>query len=476
MASEVMIRTAAGMVSADKFDINNSPYLPVEHTRVAPFIREPVELSPVSGSVILKNSVTTVRWECHKTADYIGNVCVRATVSDIAPNPAYVSPNTGVASAMVRYSDYLGLHMFQQIRVKYGTQLLQTIYPEEIWVAINSIEDDEEQAAYKWLVRGDLTTIQRQNLRTAPQEIKIPLLTAFFHREECQHLFMNGLTSKLAIEVDFLPPSYWVQSDGQLAGQGANSIGNTTTPATPLTPDQFLLDCTLNAEYIHVLEGERKQMTMLYKNPAGLRQIFYDQQYYSNEKLPGTTNLTSNYQWTTYVKNLTRPVCAIHTLFRWAQDVSALCGFGSGTGAGIYGQGGRDLFNMIGPVSVGTRCLVKSYDIKSGNNYIMKPQTIQEYRYWHHQKGFKGYPNLPYPHISFAHDSTARNAALGSIEFNMVDQPQSETILSSDGGFATINAAAVSSIGVASDLQQDIIAFTYNNIDISAHDLHKPFD
>lgn len=453
MASEVHLRTAAGLLGADKFDDKNSPYIPTEHSRAAPFIREPVELSPVSGSVQWAATATNSRWEIHKTADYLGNTCIRVPLSSLG--------QTG--GTFARYSDWVGLCMWSQIRIKYGTQLLQTIIPEEIWIAINYFEPDEKAQAYRYMLRGDRTTVQRIADATQNIEVKIPLITAFFHKEESLHLFINGMSTKLAIEIDWLPPSFFTQTDSP------NALGNATTPGTPLTAQQYLVgNVTLNCEYIHILEGERKAMKDLYRDPEGLRQVFNDQQYFPNEILAGTTTLTAAYPWTSYIKNITKLAHCIFVLWRWAADLNRTVG-----GAG--GQGGRDLFNVEGPMTVGAQRLITTYEIKTGNNWVVKPGSIDEFMFWFRQKMFKGYPTKPIVAYSFSHDSTIQNATLGGIEFNLLDQPTA-TITLSNNTYATVNAAATASIGQNSDLRMDFIAFNHNNIDISAHDLHKPYD
>lgn len=121
MAQEVFLRTAAGIISADKFNDAISPFKPTRHMASAVFVREEQYLNATTSTSL----GATSRFEVNKDGDYLDKVWLTVSM-------AALSKNAGASFA--RYCDWLGYALIKEFRAIYGPQILSRIHKEELFV------------------------------------------------------------------------------------------------------------------------------------------------------------------------------------------------------------------------------------------------------------------------------------------------------------------------------------------------------
>lgn len=164
MAQEVFLRTAAGIISADKFNDRVSPFKPARHAASAVFIREEQYLNAMT-SVALGS---TVRFEVNKDGDYLDRVWLVVSMAALTKN---------AGATFARYCDWLGYSLIREIRVVYGPQILQRIHKEELWIWAQRFLNDEEYVHNARMVGGGLDAASRILSAQREQYLKIPLHT-----------------------------------------------------------------------------------------------------------------------------------------------------------------------------------------------------------------------------------------------------------------------------------------------------------
>jgi hypothetical protein len=126
MAQEVFLRANAGIISADKFNDNISPFKPTRHAATAVFIREEQYINPQTSPSL----GSTVRFEVNKDGDYLvrslcGSVSLTLQQDKVwmVVSMAALTKNAGATFA--RYCDWLGYALIRQLRLIYGPTILQ---------------------------------------------------------------------------------------------------------------------------------------------------------------------------------------------------------------------------------------------------------------------------------------------------------------------------------------------------------------
>lgn len=94
----------------------------------------------------------------------------------------------------------------------------------------------------------------------------------------------------------------------------------------------------------------------------------------------------------------------------------------------LAGVSGRDVFNFGGwaypqvtQFNPSTP-LIGFIDAKSGSNYLIKQDTVSAFNNEKTARYYRGSAAIAIPNISYSHAPTELNAALGSIDFSVVDQ------------------------------------------------------
>lgn len=457
MAQEVFLRTAAGIISADKFNDNVSPFKPVRHAATAVFIREEQYINPSTTPAL----GATVRFDVNKDGDYLDKVWLCVTMSALTPNGG---------ATFARYCDWLGYALIRQFRAIYGPQTLQRISKEELFIWAQRFLNDEEYVHNARMVKGGIADADRVLEASQPQILKVPIHTLWLNNSEPQSLCLQGLGNRISFEIDFEPSVNLVQQDntGTLVSPTSESAFFNSTP--------YGVDCRLGIEYVHVTTSERDAVVAMYRQRKGLRYLITDIQRSPGQIFAAASNVnqTQSFQ----LINMTQPVYCGFTLLRWVNDLTATY-----TSAAINNVYGRNWFNCNGwlqPQGTGLplRPMFINMQLKSGNNNLLYQASIYDYLDDKSARYFKnGVAQVRgIPSFSWSHQPTLPNATLGSVDFSVVNQPLQYWVGNTNPPYATFGAWATQDIGFSSALQLDNIYFTYNNIDATNYDLIRPFN
>lgn len=365
----------------------------------------------------------------------------------------------------------------KELRVKYGSSVLQLFKKEDLFLYHNLYLDDPSQAREDRNVHGNVPPPRRNFEARAKLWFKVPLHLMFFQDDMSKALDLNGLTQKLLIEVDFEPASNLIQIDG------------TSTNVFLSDSSLYYNSLYLQAEIYHVLRRERDRGIARLSNPEGMRLLFDNTQWHTGTRWDSTENLDGTVKLVE-LKNLSMPTKFLAIMCRWTGDLNRTSSAsGASDNYGTNGvMGGADYFNVSGwaaplltPVldSLGPAVpLFTHIALKSGSNYILRKTPVEEIMNDYQGRWFRGTPGLGVLLIPLAHLPTLPNACTGFLDFSVIDTPMLEITKSAtpNGGYANVGAYAAADIGDASSgLQIDAIAFIHDNIDFQSYDAHRPF-
>lgn len=269
MSTEVFLRSIAGPICADKFDDSKSAYKPVRNPRTAPFIRDPQYINPVNTASL----GSTVRWELPKIGDYVDNISLAITW-------AAMTPNASVGGTQVCYCDYPNLGAIKEARFMYGSQLLQRIERDQLFVHGQRFLKDEKLYHWQQLELGGLTQAARILNATVRQYCRTDFTTLWINQIESNALMVNALSAKLAVEIDFESSLNLIQqfAPGPVPATGlpATVAGTAGWNESTFFDNGLGHGCQLRVEYIHVTSTERNAINSLYRSGDGLRYLLSD--------------------------------------------------------------------------------------------------------------------------------------------------------------------------------------------------------
>lgn len=209
MAQEVFLRTAAGIISADKFNDAISPFKPTRHMASAVFVREEQYLNATTSTSL----GATSRFEVNKDGDYLDKVWLTVSMAALSKN---------ASASFARYCDWLGYALIKEFRAIYGPQILARIHKEELFVWAQRFLSDEEYVHNARQVAGGLDDASRILLASQPQYLKVPIHTLWLNNSPTQSLCLQALGNKPAFEVRY-PFSLAVQCLPALCIHSTNS-------------------------------------------------------------------------------------------------------------------------------------------------------------------------------------------------------------------------------------------------------------
>lgn len=186
MAQEVFLRTAAGIISADKFNDNISPFKPTRHGATAVFIREEQYVSPQTTPAL----GGTTRWDVNKDGDYLDKVWLVVSI-------AALSKNAGASFA--RFCDWLGYALIREFRAIYGPIILQRIRKEALFIWAQRFLSDEEYVHNARMVAGGLDNASRIAVATKPQYLKVPIHLLWINNSPTQSMCLQGALRRFVI-------------------------------------------------------------------------------------------------------------------------------------------------------------------------------------------------------------------------------------------------------------------------------------
>jgi hypothetical protein len=478
MPQDVNIRTAGTVIGSALYDDRLPLVQPRNFAKVAPHVVENLQLQPSTGQF---QPGTTAVWKIRRLGDHVTRIKLVATARELATVLTAVQAIPQAAS-YVRYPDRAALVFVKEVRIRYNHTRLQTIRPLENQVYIEHWLDQDERVTADLYTLSGMTDAQRIAAAAQPQKWQLNLYTAWSQQDPSNAPFVDGLSNELEIEVDFESAVNFLQTD-------AASVG-TVIPADSASSPSWFTDTCLQVEYLHATEKKRQESVQLYAEPDGLRYFFNEFQYYQ-DLIPGTTVLSSGGTISSIIKgNISQPCQTLFVVLRWQNDVSRQV-------AGANGDRGRDISNFGGWYNAGglgvngsTRIFTHA-TIKSGNNIVFEQMPVEEFFWIDRSRYFKGFPGTAILVFNFSRAPTVSNAFLGGVDFSVLvcdlfggntvthcvqDNPTLQLTINAGSGFATVNACATSDIGGNSDLLVDYIASTANFIDISGHDVQRPFN
>jgi hypothetical protein len=426
------------------------------------FQREEIDLVPISGSPA---GNTTLTFQLEKSGVYITRMWLRPTFTKLAPSSS---------SYYVARADNIGYAHVKEIRIKSGSQRCQTIHKEDLlnhhkhWLPV------QEQLAYDHAAGCNIPLAQRKKDALVDKTYKVPVHTAFFQCTDSNALACQSLTQKIAIEIDIESYLNWLQTNDASWTVGGSS--SRTVEANYFTSGFAGVGYALTVEYGHTTDVERVQMTNLYKSVTGVRYLFPEVQMMQPLTIASAWDITNATSVSQVIQGIDQPVYCFFIVFRWAKDLNRLAGDTTG-----YTHG-RDHFNVSGwrlPSGYASTStpLISSVEIKSNQDYIMRAQPVEDSLFEHKGRFFTGGLGFNVLARSLSHAPCARNATLGAIDFGEISSAKiTVNLAGSPNSVTTIGAYGNLDIGqTGSDLQVDLWAWTYQNIDIANTDIDKPF-
>lgn len=455
-AAQAVIRTMASVTGAPYTQSAGTLYYPKAPLLNKAWIREEINMQYINGTPF--GVGVKARWQVSRDVDVTPWVNLRFTAARI---PA---ANWNGGATFTRYVDMLGLGAWSKCVLQSGTQVLQTIFPEEMMMYILKFLDITARGNALAII-GAGTPAERDTRTLRDFEINVPMFTNLgfrLHGDPSQALYTRGLNDLLTWAFDFRPANEIIETDGTLPTAGANG---------------FLFNGALVQEGVHIQQDERTMLLQFYDStPFSIH--FDDQQYASqiiipfNQAIPGV--------FTTQVLNITQPVVALFITFRWQDDMTRVAG-------GANGTRGRDAWNFGGAYNAGGGAqdsILSTVRLTSGNTDVFKEMPLQRLNTFQHYVDFQGPANTSVANISYSHNAAIPNSCLGFVSFEQIERPQirvSFVTPQTGVAFASVGAAAAADIGVGAgtvgaNLLMDIIGFTKNEVAVAKYLLARAFN
>lgn len=384
-SSQALIRSVASSPIGGAYVANasSSPFMPLDVVTCRPHLIEDIDIPPISGTAQPGGSLA---FDLSLEVDLITKLNLRVRLSALDPS----------GTTFYRWANFVGLNMISEVRLRFGTEKLQTVHRDEIFAKIHSYYPDEEKANLQRLC-GGLTEGERDDRAANEQEIVVPLLTLLgvhLFGDPSQALFVRGLGEKIRLEVDLASFDTLVESD-------------ITSPTTPATPFTYL---SLFAEGQHIYEAERRMLEKIYAAP---RTYTFDEFQTSSVKIIDASETLDGNVIQVPLDGFNQPTQAMYVFMRWTNDLTRTVG-----GATNKGVRGRDYWNVAGwynPDGGPNRPMVKTVSVKVGANaYMLKPTAVETLMDYEHTRSWKGSNPPAVLKWTWSHDPTRENAVLVS--------------------------------------------------------------
>ena len=265
---------ASGIGSPFVDGVRASPFFPRPPQVSAPCVCEHVDFQASTGSVSPNNKGV---FEIALDGDVLKNLGLTLRL-DYLP----IAGLSGGTASLIRYVDLVGLACWSEITLKYGTERIQTIKPEEIYCKLMSMYSDEKKAQLYRLLGGGTAAQRSERAQNDPNQfVHIPFLTLLGNHLEgdpSQALFVRGLGERLKVEIQFTPAYQWVESDATTSYKiGADTTTTYATGASAASTAAFVKSYALSCEFYHVYPEERAQLAAIAKGSR--RMLIQDYQY-----------------------------------------------------------------------------------------------------------------------------------------------------------------------------------------------------
>jgi hypothetical protein len=470
---DVIAVTASGPLTAGLFDDRVVPMLPTKISKVAPHARDRII---VNASPAGAGPGYTDVFEIPK----LGNFLVYLSL--VIEWASLSGASLGTAT-FLHFIDGVGLYVFDQMRVIYPNNKLQTIRPDDLAIMHNDWFGDERRATLDDMVKMNLTPAQRDLLRVKPFVTKLPIHSFLCMGDLSNAFNPHGLSQKLRIEIDYKPLTKLLQADGTFT-----SPYNVTT-----SPGSFWTNRYLECEFENTLKKVRTAAVNLSASKRGIRQMVYDFGYCTplapitsttSTSLNGAAPNTSGVK----IEGFNGNCHSLIILPYWNTDRTRLCGITGTTGTGdttlgghgTTGAGGADWNNHNGwlqplntPVTANVpEPMIEYLRITYGNTDLMRQTRVLDLLGDIRTRFYKGSAGWGVPAIPFGYAPTMYNANTGLVDGSLIDNPYLiSTTFNTPNGYTTQGAYSAADITDTTYLWFQIIFIGYNFIDILAHDM-----
>lgn len=443
-----------------------SIYVPRDPLVTTPHLSEHLNIAPVSGLLIPGG---TPVFELPYEVDLVQKINLIIRLDRVVLN--------GTAT-FARPVDFYGLAVIDELLFRFGTERLQVVRALEIMAKIHWLFEDEERNQAREMLRGGLTPLQRTNQSTAgPTLYIIPLYTLLgvhLGGDPSQTLGVRMMAERFRLECRMSAVNTLMESDGTYSFQTAAVVGQ----PPPAAGHWLAPDSSMYVEGKHIIDSERRMMEEIYRAPR--RYFFRDYQHATPVRVLGTQGLNTGTTVDIPLREINQPVVGLQVHLRWAADLDRVEGGAGGTrGRNRFNYGGW--FNPGGAITNAGLPIVAFVEGRVGSNAFFLRQTRVEILIRYEKaRAYKGSGvengSVAIIHFAFSHDASRENAQLGFIDFSQLDNPVLRLTFNTDSGHATINAAATADIGQNSDLDIQVVADTFNQLNFAKSVTGRPYN
>jgi hypothetical protein len=435
-----LLKTHVGVMSANLHDDRNSVFRPAPHQALAPSMRTPRFSAPILAAPLSTTRPVVNRWEINKEAPLVKALYVIVRFPGIGWS--------GAAGLFKRFCDGAGLHLLRRVELRHGSEKLQTLDGHMIWKYMNKVLNDQQYENYRHDLLLDVPAVDREIICSAPFELRIPLLCAWFQRSPEFAYSPYGLAQKLAVEIEFESLDKILQSNLTASG------------LAPLTGSNWTTDILLDVEYVHVNPNERNEIVALYGSEKRWELLFDDIQKQDTTIHSGSLGAG---EYAYQVTNCTQPVHRIDISFHFEEDLNRVCG---GTG----GERGCDPYHVQPFLPEN---FISSIELVSNNaSVIWRKANANDYkRRWNTEiyTGRTHGSNIYSYELSMV--GSTPNVAGGSFDPALIDQ-LTLRITTIDSG----NNLATTYLGTNSDIRINMTFWTYNHMVYGVHEIKRKFN
>lgn len=434
-------------------------YKPQPPLVTSPFLTEHSLVQPISGSAIPGG---TAVWELPYDVDLIKSISLDTVVDRRAAA-------LGGGTTHARLIDWFGLLQIEELTVQFGTDRLQRVRPMEMFIKAHSFFIDDDKKMLQQLASGGLGATEREaRLLARQQRFTMPLiclLGAHLRSDPGQALGVRMLAERIRITIQFAQAKNLCEID---AGAGFSFDTAGGAAANPPAASAWFLSCGLLVEGKHLFDSERVVLEKIYKQP---RRYFLREYQPSNSITVAGTHVPGDVI-TANLREFSQPMVAMYFVIRAAKDLARDCT----TGTGSFGRNLINFSPWIQPFT-GAPPIFSQFEITVGSNaWLLKATPVDHLLAYEEMRSFKGVPweftNPAIPKIAFSHSPTVENAQLGYVDPSQMDNIQLKVtvnpLLSTAAHVAAANINAVmtatSTIGENSDVQIDVIADTFSEL------------
>jgi hypothetical protein len=342
-----------------------------------------------------------VTFEIPKDATYLGSVHIRYVISAMAA--------LGGAATYKRLCDFAGIFCIQQIRILYDSNLLKTIFPEEMMYHYYKELNTEKQQAFQNDLGGGLTPNQRTTAGTATQTFNYPILLSNYYaqRSACP---IVALSQKLRIEVTWAPVADVIQCDDVTDIAGAYTITSAVA----------------RCMYINTTGDERRMILGSAKAQSGISYLQSDFLY--QRRIVMAAGLGVATPFTSTIANIRAPVAVMSVILRPTVYVDSNTGnpdpmLIDNVQWDQAAAGGTSLPTLVGGAAKPTGGVLATWQVTSSNNRVTPVLERDWCNNTIHSRYWPSPPQADFYSWPYSNSPVTYNASYGSINYAQLNEP-----------------------------------------------------